>query len=67
MADFEQGALGNARDITATLNRQLAGGEINYLEWTVLNQQSLGTQLDYLEAVRNLNNSIIHLHYLLAQ
>lgn len=67
VADFEKGALRNAQDITRTLNRQLAGGEINYLEWTVLNQQSLGTQLEYLEAVRNLNNSIIQLNYLLAR
>jgi cobalt-zinc-cadmium resistance protein CzcA len=67
VADFEDGALKNALEITGTLNRQLQGGEINYLEWTVLNQQSLSTQLDYLDAVRNLNNSIIHLNYLLAQ
>ncbi|UYQ95707.1 CusA/CzcA family heavy metal efflux RND transporter [Chitinophaga horti] len=65
--DFEREALRNAQDITATLNKQLEGGEINYLEWTILNQQSLSTQLDYLEAVRNLNNSINHLNYLLAK
>ncbi|MGX5816634.1 CusA/CzcA family heavy metal efflux RND transporter [Chitinophaga lutea] len=65
--EFETGALKNAREITATLNRQLDGGEINFLEWTVLNQQSLGIQLDYLEAVKNLNNSIIHLNYLLTK
>lgn len=65
--DFEDGALKNARNITATLNKQLQSGEINYLEWTVLNQQSLATQLDYLEAVKNLNNSIIQLNYLLAR
>ncbi len=65
--DYEDGALKNALEITGTLNRQLQGGEINYLEWTVLNQQSLNTQLDYLDAVKNLNNSIIHLNYLLAK
>ncbi|WP_109699450.1 CusA/CzcA family heavy metal efflux RND transporter [Chitinophaga deserti] len=65
--DFEDGTLRNALEITGTLNRQLEGGEINYLEWTVLNQQSLNTQLDYLEAVKNLNNSINHLNYLLAK
>ncbi|MDF2193510.1 CusA/CzcA family heavy metal efflux RND transporter [Paraflavitalea sp. CAU 1676] len=67
VADFEQGALRNAQDITNTLNKQLQGGEINYLEWTVLNQQSLQTQLSYLEAIMNLNNSIIHLNYLLSK
>ncbi|GEP97623.1 CusA/CzcA family heavy metal efflux RND transporter [Chitinophaga cymbidii] len=67
VADFEASALRNALEITATLSRQLQAGEINYLEWTVLNQQSLNTQLDYLDAVKNLNNSIIHLNYLLAK
>ncbi|WP_423735903.1 CusA/CzcA family heavy metal efflux RND transporter [Chitinophaga caseinilytica] len=66
VSDYETGALKNAQEITATLNRQLQEGEINYLEWTVLNQQSLGTQLDYFDAVKNLNNSIIQLQYLLA-
>jgi len=67
VSDFEKSTLKNAQAITATLNRQLQSGEINFLEWTVLNQQSLNTQLEYLDAVKNLNNSIIHLNYLLAK
>ncbi|SIN91817.1 CusA/CzcA family heavy metal efflux RND transporter [Chitinophaga niabensis] len=67
VSDFEKSTLKNAQEITATLNRQLQGGEINFLEWTVLNQQSLSTQLEYLDAVKNLNNSIINLNYLLAK
>nr|WP_121271144.1 CusA/CzcA family heavy metal efflux RND transporter [Pedobacter schmidteae] len=65
--EFEKGALKNAEDITRALSKQLQHGEINYLEWTVLNQQSLGVQLDYFEAVKDLNNSIIHLNYLLSR
>jgi len=65
--EFEKGALKNAEDITRTLSKQLQNGEINYLEWTVLNQQSLSIQLDYFEAIKNLNNSIIHLNYLLSK
>lgn len=67
VAEFEGAALKNARDITNTLNKQLQNGEINYLEWTILNQQSLSTQLDYFEAVKSLNNSIINLNYLLSK
>lgn len=67
VAEFEKAALKNARDIAQTLNRQLRAGEINYLEWTVLNQQSLNTELDYLDAVENLNNSMINLNYLLSK
>ncbi|MDR6784473.1 cobalt-zinc-cadmium resistance protein CzcA [Pedobacter africanus] len=65
--EFEKGALKNAEDITRTLSKQLQNGEINYLEWTVLNQQSLTVQLDYFEAVKKLNQSIIHLDYLLSR
>ena len=65
--EFEKGALKNAGDLTQTLDKQLRSGEINYLEWTVLNQQSLQIRLNYFDAVRNLNNSIINLNYLLSK
>jgi len=65
--DFENSALKNAKEITQTLNRQLKSGEINYLEWTVLNQQALALRLDYFNAIKDLNNSIIQLNYLLSK
>nr|WP_068891123.1 CusA/CzcA family heavy metal efflux RND transporter [Pedobacter panaciterrae] len=65
--DFENNALKNAKEITQTLNRQLQKGEINYLEWTVLNQQALSLRLDYFDAIKNLNHSIIQLNYLLSK
>ncbi len=65
--DFESNALKNAKEITQTLNRQLHSGEINYLEWTVLNQQALTLHLDYFNAIKDLNNSIIQLNYLLSK
>ncbi|WP_316838625.1 CusA/CzcA family heavy metal efflux RND transporter [Pedobacter gandavensis] len=67
VADFESNALKNAREITQTLNKQLQKGEINYLEWTVLNQQALALRMDYFNAIINLNNSIIQLNYLLSK
>ena len=65
--EYEKTALKNAVAVTLTLDRQLKNGEINYLEWTILNQQSLQVQLDYFDAVNNLNNSIINLNYLLSK
>jgi len=65
--DFESKALKNAREITQTLSKQLQKGEINYLEWTVLNQQALSLRLDYFNAIKDLNNSIIQLNYLLSK
>lgn len=64
---FESNGLKNAKDITRILNTQLQKGEINYLEWTVLNQQALSLRMDYLSAVNDLNNNIIQLNYLLSK
>jgi cobalt-zinc-cadmium resistance protein CzcA len=65
--EFEQTALKNAKTITQTLNKQLQNGEINYVEWLVLNQQTMALKLAYLEAVNDLNHSIIQLNYLLSK
>jgi cobalt-zinc-cadmium resistance protein CzcA len=64
--DFESRALKNAVTMTQTLKKQLGQGEINYLEWTVLNQQALSLRMDYFNAVNELNNSMIQLNYLLS-
>jgi cobalt-zinc-cadmium resistance protein CzcA len=64
---FENGALKNGKVITDVLTKRLKNGEINYLEWTLLSQQALSMELDYLDAIKNLNNSIIQLNYLLSK
>jgi cobalt-zinc-cadmium resistance protein CzcA len=63
VAHFENNALNTAQQITITANQQLANGAINYLEWVQLINQSVSTQNDYIEAVKNLNESIIQLHF----
>jgi cobalt-zinc-cadmium resistance protein CzcA len=60
---FESKPLQNAALITSTANLQLAAGNINYLEWVQLINQAATVKNDYLEAVRNLNESIIQLNY----
>jgi len=61
---FEEIGLKNAAAIKLTLGRQLSKGEINYLEWTILNQQALSVESDYLDAVKTLNETIIQIEYL---
>ncbi|MFY7964270.1 MAG: CusA/CzcA family heavy metal efflux RND transporter [Chitinophagaceae bacterium] len=63
VAHFENDALTTAQQITTTANQQLANGAINYLEWVQLINQSISTQNDYIEAVKNLNDCIIELHF----
>jgi cobalt-zinc-cadmium resistance protein CzcA len=63
VAYFEDNSLKTALQITTTANQQFASGTINYLEWVQLINHSINTQNDYIEAVRNLNESIIQIHF----
>ncbi|MGB4399955.1 MAG: CusA/CzcA family heavy metal efflux RND transporter [Daejeonella sp.] len=63
---YEENALRDAKTIRSTLSMQLGKGEINYLEWTLLNQQALTIESDYLDAVNELNQNSIELEYLLS-
>jgi cobalt-zinc-cadmium resistance protein CzcA len=60
---FEQHNLATAKLISTTADQQFTNGSINYLEWVILVNQSVNTQSDYIEAVKNLNEAIIQLHY----
>ncbi len=61
---FEKTGLKNAETIKKTLSLQLSKGEINYLEWTILSQQALSIESDYLDSVKSLNEIIIQIEYL---
>ena len=60
---FENTALKNAIIIANTANMQLANGNINYLEWVQLINQVTTVKSEYVEAVKNLNDSILQLNY----
>jgi len=60
---YENTALKNAALITTTANQQLANGNINYLEWVQVINQATTVKSDYVEAIKNLNQSIIELNY----
>lgn len=61
---YEQTALPNARLISKTAQQQFANGDINYLEWVMLNNQAVSVQNNYLDAMKALNESIIEINYL---
>lgn len=63
VAYFENKSLITANLISKTANQQLANGSINYLEWVQLINHSIATQNEYIEAVKNLNDATIQLHY----
>jgi cobalt-zinc-cadmium resistance protein CzcA len=61
---FEETALQNANIITKTANQQFANGGINYLEWTILINNAVSIQSNYIDAIKDLNQSVIQLNYL---
>lgn len=61
---YETNALKNATIIISTAKTQLFNGEINYLDFVVLTNQAINIQNDYIDVVKNLNDSILYLKYL---
>lgn len=61
---FEKIALPNANKITETANKQFYNGDINYLDWVMLINQSINIKNNYIDAIINHNETIIELNYL---
>jgi cobalt-zinc-cadmium resistance protein CzcA len=64
---YEQTALKNAELISSTAIKQLAAGSINYLEWVQLINQSTLVKSDYVDAIKNLNQAIIEMNFIINQ
>jgi cobalt-zinc-cadmium resistance protein CzcA len=60
---FEQSGLKNANLIMKTASLQFQNGDINYLDWALLNNQAISIENDYLEAIHNLNAVVIQINY----
>ena len=61
---YQSNSLTNARLIAETANKQFINGEINYLDYVMIINQSINIQNNYLEALRALNESITEINYL---
>ncbi len=61
---YETLALKNASTIINNAKTQLLNGEINYIEFVLLTNQAIAIQNDYINSVKNLNESILNLKYL---
>jgi cobalt-zinc-cadmium resistance protein CzcA len=61
---FEQTSLPNAKTIRTVSDKKFAKGEINYLEYVMLTNQAIQIESEYLDLIRSVNESIIHLYYL---
>jgi cobalt-zinc-cadmium resistance protein CzcA len=63
--NYKEVQLPNADLITKIAERQFANGEIDYLQWSVLNNQAVNIQINYIEALRLYNETIVALNYIL--
>ncbi len=64
---LESTALPATKKITAAAQEQLINGEINYLDWVLLIQQSVQVEHNYIDIIQQYNQQLIQLHYLLKQ
>ncbi len=62
--NYKDSQLKQAGTIMNAAEKQYLNGEINYLDWVVLNNQAIDIQANYINALQQLNQSIINLNYL---
>ncbi len=61
---YEQTGLSQAEEIIHSADLGFSAGNINYLEWTMLMNNAIAIQLQYLDALQTYNHTIIELEYL---
>ncbi len=61
---YESNLLANAETILRTANLQFQGGEINYLEWTMLISQAIAVKAGYLDAIHIRNKMLVQIETL---
>ena len=61
---FETNSNKNSKIITDVANKQFINGDINYLDFVMLVNQSIAIQNSYIEAIKSLNESVIAINYL---
>ena len=61
---FEESSLPEANKIKQSSYNQFINGEINYLEWVMLNNQVFSLQNNHLDLIKGLNETIIQINYL---
>lgn len=64
VAYLQKNLLPSAKIITQTANKQFINGDINYLDWVVLTNQSIAINSNYIDALKQLNENAIQLNYL---
>lgn len=61
---YELTAIPDAKIIANSARDQFSSGAIDYLDWLMLNNAAVNIQIEYLDAIRSFNESIIEINYL---
>lgn len=61
---YRQQALPNTQVIVTTADKQFVNGEIDYLQWTMLVNQTISIRNEYLDVVNSYNQAVITLQKL---
>ncbi|MEO6844021.1 MAG: TolC family protein, partial [Ginsengibacter sp.] len=61
---YDDTGLKSAETISSTATKQFVNGEINYLDWVVLMNQAVTIQSQYIDVIKNLNETINQINYL---
>ncbi|HEY1046435.1 MAG TPA: CusA/CzcA family heavy metal efflux RND transporter [Bacteroidia bacterium] len=62
---YETTGINNAQEMQAAADKQLSTGEINYLDWVLLSQQTMNVRLDYLYVLYEYNLAIVAIENLM--
>ncbi|MEO9021379.1 MAG: CusA/CzcA family heavy metal efflux RND transporter [Ginsengibacter sp.] len=61
---YDETGLKSAETISSTATKQFVNGEINYLDWVVLMNQTVTIQSQYIDVIKSLNETINQINYL---
>ncbi|NCI45978.1 CusA/CzcA family heavy metal efflux RND transporter [Sediminibacterium soli] len=61
---YEQNGLRQAEQIIYNAGQNLRSGNLSYLEWTLLMNNAISIRINYLDAIKKYNESLIELEYL---
>ena len=59
--DYQKNSIPNAKLLIQAASRKLNAGEIGYLEWVMIINQSIQTQNDFLSYIQLLNESAVEI------
>ncbi|AZA53834.1 MULTISPECIES: CusA/CzcA family heavy metal efflux RND transporter [Chryseobacterium] len=59
---YQNTGLKHVATINSTAKKQFLGGDIDYLQWVILTNQAIEIQNQYIEALKNRNNSLIEIN-----